>query len=87
MNLPKESIEKLDTGCKQVGSKLESVGQTKVMSGGGVPGQSRSDWKLKKESGMVQFVFKKFSFKKYVCGSNCRHHSCHLTLWQGENEL
>ena len=43
MNLPKESIEELGTGGKQVGSKLQSVGETKVMSGGGVPGQSRSD--------------------------------------------
>ena len=43
VDLPKESIEELGTGCKQISSKLESVGQTKVMSGGGVPGQSRSD--------------------------------------------
>ena len=39
MNLPKESIEELGTGGKEVGPKLKSVGQTKVMSGGGVPGQ------------------------------------------------
>ena len=43
VDLPKESIEELGTGGKQVGSKLQSVGETKVMSGGGVPGQSRSD--------------------------------------------
>ena len=39
MNLPKESIEELGTGGKEVGPKLKSVGQTKVMSGGGIPGQ------------------------------------------------
>ena len=46
VDLPKESIEELGTGGKQVGSKLQSVGETKVMSGGGVPGQYRSDCKV-----------------------------------------
>ena len=39
MNLPKESVEELATAGQQVGPKLQPIGQTKVMSGGGIPGQ------------------------------------------------